>query len=41
MKDEIRKAYRDDYFFYIHDEKIKKKLNRTRADEHVEPMSLL
>ena len=38
LKDEMDKEYRKDYFFRIHNEEMERQLNKTMAEEHVEPV---
>jgi hypothetical protein len=38
LKDEIEKAYRSDYFFRIHNEMMKRQLNKSVVEEEVEPV---
>jgi hypothetical protein len=38
VKDEIEKAYRSDYFFCIHNEMMKRQLNKSVVEEEVEPV---
>jgi hypothetical protein len=38
LKNEINKKYRKDYFFRIHNKKIERQLNKTIAEEPVEPI---
>jgi hypothetical protein len=39
LKDEIEMAYRNDYFFRIHNEMMKRQLNKTVVEEEdVEPV---
>jgi len=35
LKDEIEKAYRSDYFFRIHNEMMKRQLNKSVVEEEV------
>jgi hypothetical protein len=38
LKDKIEKAFRKDYFFHIHNEMMRRQLNKTIVEEDVEPI---
>ena len=38
LKDKIKKAYRNNYFFCIHNEMMKRQLNKSMVEEEVEPV---